>query len=64
MDQFIPGLHLEWGGKSGYDPSTLCVQHEERSENSIITSVMQNPAYVCGSILQSWLYLLFVQFVG
>ena len=29
MDHLIPGLHQEWGEKSGCDPLTLRVQHEE-----------------------------------
>ncbi|KAG0711913.1 hypothetical protein GWK47_019528 [Chionoecetes opilio] len=36
----------------------------ELSTNSIITSVRQSSAYVCGSIQQRWLGLLFVQNVG
>ena len=35
----------------------------ERSDNSIITSVRQSSAYVCGSIRREWLDLLFVQIV-
>ncbi|KAG0728055.1 hypothetical protein GWK47_003866 [Chionoecetes opilio] len=36
----------------------------ELSANSIITSVRQSSAYVCGPIQQRWLGLLFVQNVG
>ncbi|KAG0703004.1 hypothetical protein GWK47_024954 [Chionoecetes opilio] len=36
----------------------------ELSTNSIITSVRQSSAYVCGPIQQRWLGLLFVQNVG
>ncbi|KAG0725577.1 hypothetical protein GWK47_004619 [Chionoecetes opilio] len=36
----------------------------ELSTNSIITSVSQSSAYVCGPIQQRWLGLLFVQNVG
>ncbi|KAG0717663.1 hypothetical protein GWK47_053980 [Chionoecetes opilio] len=36
----------------------------ELSANSIITSVRQSSAYVCGPIQQRWLDLLFVQNVG
>ena len=36
----------------------------EQSENSIITSVRQSSAYVCGSIQQEWLGLLFVHNEG
>ncbi|KAG0721697.1 hypothetical protein GWK47_045920 [Chionoecetes opilio] len=36
----------------------------ELSANSIITSVRQSSAYVCGPIQQRWLGLLFVQKVG
>ncbi|KAG0720448.1 hypothetical protein GWK47_044889 [Chionoecetes opilio] len=36
----------------------------ELSMNSIITSVRQSSAYVCGPIQQRWLGLLFVQNVG
>ena len=32
----------------------------EQSENSIITSIRQSSAYVCGSIRREWLGLLFV----
>ena len=36
----------------------------EQSDNSIITSVRQSSAYVCGSIQQEWLGLLFVHNEG
>ncbi|KAG0711179.1 hypothetical protein GWK47_021177 [Chionoecetes opilio] len=36
----------------------------EFSTNSIITSVRQSSAYVCGPMQQRWLGLLFVQNVG
>ncbi|KAG0718586.1 hypothetical protein GWK47_052165 [Chionoecetes opilio] len=36
----------------------------ELSANSIITSIRQSSAYVCGPIQQRWLGLLFVQNVG
>ena len=36
----------------------------EHSGNSIITSVRQSSAYVCDSIGQAWLGVLFVQFEG
>ena len=36
----------------------------EQSENSIIISVRQSSAYVCGSIRQEWMGLLYVQNMG